>query len=141
MEFGEKVKKARQAKGLTQKELAKLTGIAERTIQNYELGERRPKKQETYGILASVLGIPEGTLLDDTEEFILEAQERYGGRGRKQAEEIIKNFRVAAAGGELDDDDLEFIKEAMMQTYRDAKKYNQRFANHRYQDKDSDQQD
>lgn len=138
MEFGEKVKTARLAKGLTQKQLAETTGIALRTIQNYELGERHPKKKSTYQILAAALGVQESSLMDEGEEFLLEAHEQYGGRGRKQAEEIIKNFRVAAAGGELDDADLDFIRDAMMQTYWDAKKYNQRFTNHRYQNKDGE---
>ena len=61
--------------------------------------------------------------------------------GIAEAEEVIRTFRVAAAGGELDDDDLDFIRDAMMQTYWDAKQYNQRFANHRYQKGDADGQE
>ena len=47
---------------------------------------------------------------------------------------IVRAFRIAAAGGELDDDDLDFIKEAMLQTYEDAKAYNRRFVNKRFLD-------
>ena len=42
MAFSEKLKEKRAASGLTQTELAKRTGVTARTIQNYELGTRRP---------------------------------------------------------------------------------------------------
>lgn len=132
MNFGEKIKNARTAKSMSQAQLAKETGISLRTIQNYELNARMPKKRDTYAKLAEALGINEEVLLDDSASFVIQAAEQYGGRGRQQAEEIIRNFRVAAAGGELDDEDLDFIKEAMMQTYWDAKKYNERFRNKRF---------
>ena len=138
MNLGEKIKNARTAKNMSQKDLAKATGISERTIQNYELGARMPKKRETYTKLAEALGIREEVLLDDDASFVLQAAEQYGSRGRQQAEEVVRNFRVAAAGGEMDDDDLDFIKEAMLQTYHDAKAYNQRFRNKRFEAKDSE---
>ena len=132
MNLGEKIRNARTAKNMSQKDLAKAAGITERTIQNYELGTRMPKKRDTHTKLAEALGIAENVLLDEDASFVLLAQEQYGSRGRRQAEEIVRNFRVAAAGGEMDDDDLDFIKEAMLQTYHDAKAYNQRFRNKRY---------
>ena len=138
MTFAEKLKEARKQAGLTQKELARKSRLAPRTIANYESGERMPKKQETYDILARVLGITVESLKDENSDFIVEAEYKYGGKGRKQAEKIIRSFRVAAAGGELDDNDLEFIKEAMMQTYWDAKEYNRRFTNRRYLHEDED---
>jgi len=132
MNLGEKIRNARTAKNMSQKDLAKATGISERTIQNYELGARMPKKRETYTKLAEALNIREDALHDEDVSFVLQAQEQYGSRGRQQAEEVVRNFRIAAAGGEMDDDDLDFIKEAMLQTYHDAKAYNQRFRNKRY---------
>ena len=41
MSFGENLKKARLAAGLTQTELAKRTGVTERSIYNYEKNSRR----------------------------------------------------------------------------------------------------
>ncbi len=133
MTFGEKLKETRKRAGLTQKQLAQESQLSLRTIINYEKGDRMPKQEKTYVQLAQVLGITVESLKDENSDFIVEAENQYGGKGRKQAEEIIRSFRVAAAGGELDDDDLDFIKEAMMQTYWDAKRYNQRFTNKRYQ--------
>ena len=138
MNLSEKIRNARTAKGMSQKELAKEAGLSERTIQNYELGVRMPKKRDTYTKLAKALGIHEEVLLDEDAVFVIQASEQYGTRGRQQAEEIIRSFRVAAAGGEIDDDDLDFIKEAMLQTYHDAKAYNQRFRNKRFYSSDGD---
>ena len=45
MEFSEKIRNARIAKGWSQDELADHSGISRRTIQNYELGARLPKKR------------------------------------------------------------------------------------------------
>ena len=138
MTFGEKLRTARKQAGMTQKELAQESQLSLRTINNYENGERMPKQEKTYEQLARALSITVESLKDENSDFIVEAENKYGGKGRKQAEAIIRSFRVAAAGGELDDDDLDFIKEAMMQTYWDAKRYNQRFTNKRYQDTNKD---
>lgn len=48
--FGEHLKSLRLSKGITQKQLATLTGTSERGIQNYELNQRKP----TYDILISL---------------------------------------------------------------------------------------
>ena len=134
MNFSEKLKSARAAKGMTQKDLAKASGISERSIQSYELGVRSPRNEESYRKLARALSLPADVLLDDNAAFVLQAGRQYGTRGRRQAEEVVRAFRIAAAGGELDDDDLDFIKEAMLQTYEDAKAYNRRFVNKRFLD-------
>lgn len=42
MDLGDKIKSARSAKGMTQKELAGLTGLSERTIQRIENHEVEP---------------------------------------------------------------------------------------------------
>ena len=76
MEFNEKIRNARMAKGWTQKDLAQATGMALRTIQNYELGARLPKKRDTYLALAKALDINEDVLLDDNASFVLRASER-----------------------------------------------------------------
>lgn len=132
MTFAEKLRTARTRIGMTQGELARKAHVNIRTITNYENGERLPKKEQTYDDLARALGITVASLKDENSDFIIEAEAQYGGKGRKQAEEVIRAFRVAAAGGELDDDDLDFIRDAMMQTYWDAKEYNKRFTNKRY---------
>ena len=132
MTFAEKLRKARQDAGMTQKDLSQKSHVAIRNIASYELGEHLPRKNETYDALADALGVTADSLKDGNSDFILKAKKQYGGRGSRQAEALINSFRVAAAGGELDDNDLDFIKDAMMETYWEAKKYNQRFRNKQY---------
>ena len=57
MTFGEKLRRARKEKGLTQAELALQAGLGLRTIISYEKGETYPQKRATYQTLADILGI------------------------------------------------------------------------------------
>lgn len=41
--FAERLKSMRQSKGITQKQLGEAIGASERGIQNYELGQSKPK--------------------------------------------------------------------------------------------------
>ena len=45
MTTGEKIKKARTSKGLTQKELGALVGLPDDRIRKYELNIRTPKRE------------------------------------------------------------------------------------------------
>ena len=58
MTFADKIKIARAAQHLTQQELANRCGLSLRTIQNYELGTRKPKSGTIYTVLAEALGVP-----------------------------------------------------------------------------------
>ena len=57
MTFGEKLRRARREKGLTQAELANQAGLGLRTIIAYEKGETYPQKLSTYQTLANILGM------------------------------------------------------------------------------------
>ena len=89
MTFADKVKIARAAQHLTQQELANRCDLSLRTIQNYELGTRKPKSGTIYAVLAEALGISEEDLLDDDTELTLhstgktEEYERGYTAGRK----------------------------------------------------------
>ena len=63
MDFGEKLRKIRKEKGLTQKELGSLCGIAEPTIRRYESGNLHPKF-ETRKKIADALGVSVLDLVD-----------------------------------------------------------------------------
>ena len=63
MNFGERLKNARQKAGFTQKALADALGVSLRTITNYESGKRYPKKHENYEKIASILHIDTNYLL------------------------------------------------------------------------------
>jgi transcriptional regulator with XRE-family HTH domain len=137
MTFAEKLRAARIKRGFSQTELATEIGTSLRTIQNYESGTRLPKSMDIYAKLAAALGVNEETLKDETTDFLFDAGRQYGSRGRRQAQDFIQDFRAMCAGGQMDEDDLDFIMEALQSTYWETKRYNRRFVNKRYQ-KDSD---
>ena len=89
MKFGEKLKTLRLERNLSQKALADLSGITVRTIQNYETTDMLPKRRDTYDMLARALGVDVVELLNEDEEFILNAGEQYGSRGERQARAIL----------------------------------------------------
>ena len=43
--YSRKIKKLREKRQLTQKQLAELSGISESALHSYELGDRKPKKE------------------------------------------------------------------------------------------------
>ena len=127
MEFSEKIRNARRAKGWTQKDLAQASGVTLRTIQNYELGARLPKKRDTYLALAKALDINEEVLLDDSASFVLRANERYGSRGARQAWDMVADLAAMWSGGEMDEEDMDAIMQAMQEAYWEAKKNNRKY--------------
>ena len=89
MKFGEKVRLLRNEKKLSQTELGKMCGLSLRTIRNYEVDGRYPKQREVYAKLATALGCEINFLLSEDEEFVLQAQQSYGYKGAKDAEELV----------------------------------------------------
>ena len=132
MEFSEKIRNARRAKGWTQKDLAQAAGMALRTIQNYELGARLPKKRDTYLALARALDINEDVLLDDNASFVLRASERYGSQGARQAWDMVADIAAMWSGGEMDEEDMDSIMQAMQEAYWEAKKNNRKYVPKKY---------
>lgn len=62
MTVGDKIKSKRLEKGMTQKRLGELSGIAEPTIRRYEAGKLNPKK-ETIKKIADGLGVHPSDLI------------------------------------------------------------------------------
>ena len=63
--FGENLRGARIAAGLTQEALAQRRGVVKQTIGNYERGEREPDLA-TLRTIAGALGVALANLLDDS---------------------------------------------------------------------------
>ena len=70
MKIGEKIRKFRTENGLSQKELAKMAGLSEPAIRNYELGNRTPSDKQIDAI-AGALDISPFAISDpDIESYI-----------------------------------------------------------------------
>lgn len=63
MKIGDKIKKARIDKGLTQKELGNILGVSQAMIGQYEKGARHPKA-ETLKKFSNALDIPYSDFFD-----------------------------------------------------------------------------
>ncbi len=132
MKFGEKVREERVRRGMTQQALAQEIGVSLRTVTNYETGSMYPKKREVYAKLAMVLEVDVNYLLTENEEFAIQAQERYGTSGARQADALINQMGALFAGGELTATDKDAVMRAMQQIYWDAKEENRKYRPKKY---------
>ena len=134
MKFGEKLRKYRLEKGLTQAELAKKAGLGLNTICNYEKGKTYPKDREVYTVLAGILGINADYLHNENDDFITDVQNLYGSRGKRQAMELVNELGGLFAGGELSKEDMDGVARAMMDIYWKAKENNKKYTPKKYRE-------
>lgn len=124
MTFGEKLRKYRLEKGLTQTQLAHAAGIGLNTICNYENGRTYPQNRDVYTKLANILGIDPSYLHNENDDFVADAQQRYGHRGKKQAEELVAQIGGLFAGGELSETEKDGVMKALQEVYWKCKEEN-----------------
>jgi transcriptional regulator with XRE-family HTH domain len=65
--FGQRVKKLREQRGLTQRDLADRAGLTRETISNYERGERSDPPLSAITALAKALQVPVAELTAEPE--------------------------------------------------------------------------
>lgn len=127
MKFGEKLRKLRTEKSLTQDEVSKAIGVSRRTYVSYEQDGRYPRKREVYAKLADVFKCEVNYLMTEDEEFVTSAAEQYGSRGKRQAEELVEELSGMFAGGDLSEADKDSVFQALQRAYvlckEDNKKY------------------
>lgn len=132
MTFGEKVKNERNRLGLNQDELAKKIGVTRRVISSYENDSSRPRGTERYKKLAKALGVNINYLLSEDEAFIADVEDNYGHRGAKQAKELLAEVTGLFAGGEMADEDMREMVDAIQEAYLIAKKNNKKYTPKKY---------
>lgn len=132
MTFGEKVKNERNRLGLNQDELAKKIGVTRRVISSYENDSSRPRGTERYKKLAEALGVNINYLLSEDESFIADVEDNYGHRGAKQAKELLAEVTGLFAGGEMADEDMREMVDAIQEAYLIAKKNNKKYTPKKY---------
>ena len=132
MTFGEKVRNERNRLGLNQDELAKKIGVTRRVISSYENDSSRPRGTERYKKLAEALGVNINYLLSEDEAFIADVEDNYGHRGAKQAKELLAEVTGLFAGGEMADEDMREMVDAIQEAYLIAKKSNKKYTPKKY---------
>lgn len=137
MKFGEKLRKYRLEKGLTQAQLAEQAGLKRNTISNYESGNTYPQNREVYKILADILGVDPDHLHNENDDFMTDVRAQYGSRGDRQAKELLDEVTGLFAGGEMADEDMREMVDAIQEAYLIAKKNNRKYTPQKYRtDKD-----
>lgn len=127
MAFANKLRDLREAKKLTQEELAKMCDVSLKTISRYESGQSKPRYRKTYDALAEALDTSHDYLVTDEEDFILSARERYGNAAARDAEEMVQGVIGLMAGGELPEKDKKAILDAISEAYYIAKTENKKY--------------
>lgn len=121
MNFAEKVKQLRTARGWTQEQLGQKLGKSKRTIVSYEKGDSYPRTREVYAKLAEILEVDINYLMTEEAAFLTDVGEEYGRRGQLQAEMILSQTRELFAGGTLSErDEIAFLTE-MQKIFLDSK--------------------
>lgn len=122
---------------MSQAELAEKLGVSQQTISKYERGTREPDN-ETLVKLAEIFNCSIDYLLGKTDirnpydEFLTQAKEKYGSRGKKQAEELLENIQSLFDGGELPDEDKDEFFRAITEIYFESKGKNKKYTPKKY---------
>ena len=134
MAFAENLKEKRAQSGLTQAELAMKAGVTARTIQNYELGTRKPGNMVIVQRIADALGTTTEQLLSSGETLVVAAHERGGARAAKDINELVSEGTGMFAGGKLSDDALDGAMRALNEAYWIAKDKNKKYGRKKKKD-------
>lgn len=135
MAFAENLKEKRAQSGLTQAELAERAGVTARTIQNYELGTRRPSNMVVVQRMADALGTTTEQLLSSGETLVVAAHERGGAKAARDIDALVSEVTGMFAGGTLSDDAMDGAMRALSEAYWIAKEKNKKYGRKKGADK------
>ena len=131
MGFKERLKEKRLEAGLTQVELAEKVSVTPRTIQNYEMGTRRPGNMKIVGDMAAALGTTADYLLTSADRYTVEAQEKGRSQAARDIQALVGEVAGLFAGGQLSEDAMEGAMRALNDAYWRAKEKNKKYASHK----------
>lgn len=135
--FQERFKSLRREKNLTLEELANILGTTKTTLSRYENNKRTPDS-EFIRLASKFFGVSTDYLLGETDirnpydEFLAQAKEQYGSRGKKQAKELLENIQTMFDGGELPEEDKDEFFRAITEIYFESKEKNRKYTPKKY---------
>ena len=132
MSFKERLKEKRLEAGMTQVQLAEKISVTPRTIQNYELGSRRPAKLDVVKKLSDALNTTPEYLLGQSGMLVVAAHERDGAQAAKDIDELVSEVTGMFAGGRLSDEALDGAMRALNEAYWIAKEKNKKYTPKKY---------
>ncbi len=124
MKFKDRLKSKRTEAGMTQVQLAEATGLTPRSIQNYEMGTRRPRNDEIVEKLAAALGCSFEDLMGTGGTYIIQAQEKGGAKASRDMETLVDEVVGMFAGGSMDEESMDGVYRALSEAYWEAKDRN-----------------
>lgn len=71
-------------------------------------------------------------LLSEDDAFIADVEDKYGRRGARQAQELLAEVTGLFAGGEMADEDMREMVDAIQEAYLIAKKNNKKYTPKKY---------
>ena len=132
------LKEKRIESGLTQVELAQKAGVSARTIQNYEMGTRKPRNLEVIQQIAEVLQTTPDYLLGSSGTYVVEAQEKGGAKAARDIEALVSEVTGLFACGELSEESMDGAIKALNDAYWIAKEKNRKYTPKKYRPDDQD---
>jgi transcriptional regulator with XRE-family HTH domain len=136
MTFGEKLKRCRLVLNLSQSDLAKKTGISERTIDSYEAMGIMPRSDKIKR-LSEALGVSVSYLLEDDQNvittpvdedfdtnaamYLLAVKDKFGEKGLEEAKDLLGRTAALFAGGDIDEEAKDIFFQSLMEVYLESK--------------------
>lgn len=87
--YGDKIRKLRKEKKMTQQKRGAMVGVSYRTIRSWEVEGRYPKQSSLYQKLADTSQCRVSYLMNDNETVCLDNDEPSECSGAKQARQIL----------------------------------------------------
>lgn len=128
--MSQKIAESRCKLGLSQKELAKMAGVSDRSVLAYEKNEKVPRQKTLYS-LARALNVSVKYLTDDectdpkedidADKFLGESYDKVGLSGTRDLKRLIEQNEALFAGGELSQEEKDIYFDALMSAYVNCK--------------------
>lgn len=128
MAFKDRLKEKRIEAGLTQAQLAKIAGVSTRTVQNYEMGNRKPSSMEVVQKIADAVHTSTEYLLGSADSYVVAAREKGGVKAARDLDALVSEVAGMFAGGKLSDDALEGAMKAINDAFWLAKEKNKKYS-------------
>lgn len=109
--FGERLRKLREEKGLTQAELGRLIGVSDRVVGYYEANVRFPKKPDTLRKISLVFKESVDDLLGINLRSEQMTEEYFRSDAWRKAKELLRDIQAVFISNELSEEDkVEFFR-------------------------------
>ena len=109
-----------------------MAGVSTRTIQNYELGSRRPYQIEVVQRIADALGTTTEYLLSSSGMMVADAHEKGCSKAARDIDELVSEVTGMFAGGSLSEEAIEGARKALNDAYWIAKEKNKKYTPKKY---------